>query len=232
MNLLVDILFPLATLLIGYLLGSIPTAIIIGKLFFKQDIRDYGSHNPGGTNAMRTWGKVPGAIVIIIDMAKAIIAFWSVVLIIYLTNLHNILDKNAIAWSIWLTALGSVLGHCYSFILKFKGGKGVATYFGSLGSSSFFQFGIGLCVFLFSLLGKKIVGLSSILTTTIACVVAWVLYFVSLNPSCSNFIDCLFICNPSILFMNIAYPIVVTLMTIIVIFRHKQNIKNMLNKTN
>lgn len=229
---MIDILFPFATLLIGYILGSIPTAIIIGKLFYKQDIRDYGSHNPGGTNAMRTWGKVPGVLVMLIDMAKAAAAFWSIILIIYLTDLHNIMDLNAISWSIWLTALGTVLGHCYSFILKFKGGKGVATFIGALGTSSFFQFGIGLCTFVFSLLKKKIVGFSSILMVSIATLVAWIMYFVALIPECSKFISYLFICNPNILFMNIAYPIVVTLMAFVVIFRHKENIKKMLEKTN
>ena len=73
MNILViNILAVLFCLILGYLFGSIPTAVVIGKVFFHKDPRDYGSHNAGGTNAGRLFGKKIGFLVIVLDMLKTI----------------------------------------------------------------------------------------------------------------------------------------------------------------
>ena len=70
--LLLNILVSLIILIFGYVFGSIPTAVWVGKIFFHQDPRDYGSHNAGGTNAGRLWGKKVGFCVIMLDMIKTI----------------------------------------------------------------------------------------------------------------------------------------------------------------
>ena len=69
---LINILCVLFCLLFGYFVGSIPTAVWVGKVFFHQDPRNYGSHNAGGTNAGRLWGKKVGFLVIVLDMLKTI----------------------------------------------------------------------------------------------------------------------------------------------------------------
>ena len=71
-----NILIALGCLLSGYLIGSFPTSVVIGKVFFHKDPRDYGSHNPGGTNAGRIFGKKVGFIIIVIDMIKTIAPLW------------------------------------------------------------------------------------------------------------------------------------------------------------
>lgn len=221
-----DILVPILSFLIAYLLGGIPTSIIVGKVFFKQDVRDYGSKNPGGTNATRLWGKKVGFTIIFIDMIKAIAPVWIAILVIRFTNLNNLMLEDSKSWAIWLAPLGSVVGHCYSIYLKFKGGKGVSTIVGSLGSTNVVICGLGFITFIVTLFTKRMVSLASILMSLVATITSWVLYILY---SCGyEAINNLFIFHPELLNMNIAYPIVVTLMTIIIIVRHRENIVRML----
>lgn len=76
--LLINILAVVICLVIGYFFGSIPTAVWVGKIFFHQDPRDYGSHNAGGTNAGRLWGKKVGFIIICLDMLKTVVPMYLV----------------------------------------------------------------------------------------------------------------------------------------------------------
>lgn len=115
--------------LIGYLLGSIPTAYIAGRWLRGLDIRQHGSGNVGATNVFRVLGPGPGVVVLAIDIAKGwAAAYWVA---------HLGAPSGAIAWlsaspmqqAWWPCFLGlvSVLGHSYTCFLGFKGGKGVAT---------------------------------------------------------------------------------------------------------
>jgi len=103
---------------ISYLMGSVPFGFILTKFFLKQDIRNIGSGNIGATNALRTGNKLIGYSTLILDIAKAIIP------IIYVKNTYPDL--------IYLASLSAFLGHVFPIWLKFKGGKGVATYVGVL----------------------------------------------------------------------------------------------------
>lgn len=105
-------------LLIGYIFGCFQSAYILGKIFKKPDIRNYGSGNLGTTNASRVLGIKFGFAVFIFDVLKAIL---SCLLAKYLFK-HNL----AIIWS----GLGVILGHDFPFFLKFKGGKGIACLIG------------------------------------------------------------------------------------------------------
>lgn len=140
-------------LLIGYLLGSIPFALIIGKVFYKTDIRQFGSGNLGGTNAGRVLGKKAGAAVIFLDVMKAVLA-------IYIVSLF---DKEA---SIW-TGLAVCIGHCYPIFANFKGGKAVSNMFGFLVAVSLFTVNNIWCLlipfacFILCLYLSKMVSLSS-----------------------------------------------------------------------
>jgi len=103
-------------ILLAYIIGSIPWALIIGKCFYNKDVRQFGSHNLGGTNASRVLGLKAGFAVIILDLSKCL-------LVMFITAYIN---KDLIA----LTGLVCCLGHCYPVFAQFKGGKAVATGFG------------------------------------------------------------------------------------------------------
>lgn len=110
---------------IAYLIGSIPTALIISRYFFKIDIRDYGSGNMGATNTFRVLGSKFGTIVMVGDMLKGVFA---VALYHFLPYyLSNELDRTNFMLGLGIAA---VVGHIYPIWAQFKGGKGVATLFG------------------------------------------------------------------------------------------------------
>ena len=100
--------------IISYLMGSIPFGLILTKIFLKKDIREIGSGNIGGTNALRTGNKLIGYSTLVMDITKAIIP------VIYVKI--NFPDL------IYIASLCTFLGHVFPVWLKFKGGKGVATY--------------------------------------------------------------------------------------------------------
>ena len=102
----------------SYLMGSIPFAFILTKIFLKKDIREIGSGNIGATNALRTGNKLVGYTTLILDIVKAIIP------VIYVKMNYPEL--------IYIASLCAFLGHVFPIWLKFKGGKGVATYVGIL----------------------------------------------------------------------------------------------------
>ena len=146
----------LAAALIGYLLGSIPFALVIGKVFYKKDIRNYGSKNLGGSNAGRVLGKKAGLAVMTLDILKVTMA-------IFVTSLFA---KNETA--LILAGLFAAFGHCFPLFANFKGGKAVATMYGFLfgmaliGGYSFWIFFVPLFTFLVILYIRKIVALASV----------------------------------------------------------------------
>jgi acyl phosphate:glycerol-3-phosphate acyltransferase len=116
-------------IILAYLIGSIPTALIISKKYFAIDIRDYGSGNMGATNTFRVLGKRYGTIVMICDILKGMIATGLYILIPY--YLHNVNGMERTNFMIGL-GLSAVLGHVFPIWANFKGGKGVATLFGMI----------------------------------------------------------------------------------------------------
>ena len=109
----------------GYVLGSVPSAVWIGKLFFKKDVRQFGSGNAGATNTFRVLGKTAGTVVLIMDIAKGFVAVqiprWAGVGL----DVPGGMDDFAL-----LCGLAAVVGHLYPVFARFKGGKGVATALG------------------------------------------------------------------------------------------------------
>ncbi len=117
----------LISIIFAYLIGSIPTALIISKRYFDIDIREYGSGNMGATNTFRVLGPRFGTIVMVADMLKGIIA---VALYNFFPNyLHNELGRTNLMIGLGLAA---VAGHIFPIWAQFRGGKGVATLFGML----------------------------------------------------------------------------------------------------
>lgn len=112
-------------IVLAYLIGSIPTALIISRHFFQIDIREYGSGNMGATNTFRVLGAKFGTVVMVGDMLKGVFAVALYNLLPY--YLTNELDRTNLMIGLGLAA---VIGHIYPIWAQFKGGKGVATLFG------------------------------------------------------------------------------------------------------
>ncbi|WP_019155482.1 glycerol-3-phosphate 1-O-acyltransferase PlsY [Robertmurraya massiliosenegalensis] len=106
-------------LIAAYLIGSIPTALIVGKLFFRIDIREHGSNNPGATNTIRVLGKRAGLIVLIVDVGKGALA----------ASLPILFQLDMLPLTLGLIA---VVGHCFPIFAHFRGGKAIATTAGAL----------------------------------------------------------------------------------------------------
>lgn len=154
-------------ILVGYFLGSIPFALVIGKVFFKKDIRNYGSGNLGGGNAGRVLGKKAGVSVMTLDILKVSLA-------IFIAGCLK--DGEGIAVA---AGLAAAIGHCFPIFAKFKGGKAVATMYGFLFGMAIFG-GYGLSIFLLPLVTFlivlyiwKIIALASICSAIFITVYAY-----------------------------------------------------------
>lgn len=141
-------------LMFGYIMGCFSTAYFVGKLN-KVDISKYGSGNMGTTNALRTLGAKAGAITLIGDVLKAVIAILLVKYVLFPG--HESLDLFSI-----YTGLGVVIGHNYPFWLKFKGGKGMAATGGVMASLDPLIIPIGLPLFIISIAITKYVSVGSL----------------------------------------------------------------------
>ena len=175
----------------SYLMGSIPFGLILTKLFLNKDIREIGSGNIGATNALRTGNKLIGYSTLILDIAKAIIP------VIYVKfNYPDI---------IYIVSLCAFLGHVFPIWLKFKGGKGVATYVGILFSINIILGFIFVASWLFIFLLSKYSSLSSIIGSI--SVPIYILIAGQIN-------DAIFF----------------AIMFILIFFTHRENIKRLKNK--
>lgn len=137
-------------ILLSYLLGSIPFALLVGKLGYGIDIRQHGSGNLGGTNTFRILGKKAGFIVSAADVLKGTLA--ASLPVILNADLHPL-----------VAGIPAVIGHCYPVFAKFKGGKAVATSGGVLLFAEPLLFLLVLLTFFLSLYISKYVSLSSIM---------------------------------------------------------------------
>ncbi len=151
-------------LVIGYLLGSISSAILICKAFGLADPRLQGSGNPGATNVLRLGGKLPAALVFLVDCLKGM--------------LPVLLAKWLMLPDIWLGLIGvaAFLGHLYPVFFKFKGGKGVATAFGIILALSPMLAGILFAIWLSFILLTRYVSLASVLAAASLPVFAYMLH--------------------------------------------------------
>jgi len=147
---------------VAYLLGSIPTAIWVGKRFYGLDVREHGSKNAGATNTFRVLGKKPGIIVLTVDVLKGLLAVILPQLVLDSNLSHNEMMNIKIVASIMV-----ILGHVFPLFAGFKGGKGVATSLGVIFAlhpvAAFVCLGIFLAVFLafhFVSLGAIITAIS------------------------------------------------------------------------
>lgn len=227
---------------IGYLFGAAPTSVIIGKVFFHQDPRDYGSHNPGGTNAGRLWGKKVGFIVIVLDMLKTILPLWicffacryikvdglSLCPTIEDCGRTGINTAHIIVWPVyWVATIGCMVGHCWPVFAQFKGGKGVSCFMGVLASSSW-MLGLipGLMYFLFLKI-TKYVSLTGIIVGIVCTIMSWmwaIIWLCGIVPPEFYWLP-MWGTN---LIGNWVLAADFTIMTAIMIIRHHENIDRLL----
>jgi acyl phosphate:glycerol-3-phosphate acyltransferase len=175
-----NITIAIGIFLVAYLLGSFPTGYLAGKLLKGIDIREHGSGSTGATNVLRTLGKVPGSIVLLIDAVKGALAV-TIVNTIFTFNLVPALPIEWQAYLVPLAATGAILGHSKSIWLNFGGGKSVATGVGVLLAMSW-QVGLAtMVVFGITIAISRIVSISSIAGAI--SVTIWMLLFDRPLPS-------------------------------------------------
>jgi glycerol-3-phosphate acyltransferase PlsY len=161
----------------GFLLGSIPIGLILGKLIFKTDIRAQGSGNIGAANALRTLGKGGAVAVLFLD------AFKGFILPFFLNPLFSgsLVESTFLPLHIHIpehlpaaaAALGSVIGHCYSPWLRFRGGKGVATHLGAMFALAWPAGLIFIAVWLLAVVPTRLSSLGSLTASAISVVPLW-----------------------------------------------------------
>ena len=146
----------------GFFAGSIPFGVLVGRAFFQTDIRAAGSGNIGAANALRTLGKKAGAAILVLDALKGAAA-----ILIAVEFARGAGDPRAVA-SIPLAGLAAVLGHCYTPWLRFRGGKGVATYLGAAFALSWEAGAVFVVVWLAAVTRTQYASLGSMLATLAA----------------------------------------------------------------
>ena len=177
--------------IVSYLMGSIPFGLILTKIFLKKDIREIGSGNIGATNALRTGNKLIGYSTLILDVLKAVIP------VLYVKI--NFPD------AVYISALFAFIGHVFPVWLKFKGGKGVATYVGILFSLNIiYGLVFGIC---------------------------WlIIFFISKYSSLASLIGSLSIPFYILVIEGSENVFFYVIMFILIFFTHRENIKRLKNK--
>ena len=176
---------------ISYLMGSIPFGFILTKIFLKKDIREIGSGNIGATNALRTGNKTIGYSTLVLDILKAIAP------VVYVKIFYQDF--------LYIASLCAFLGHVFPIWLKFKGGKGVATYVGILFAINIY-FGIIFTISWF------------------------ITFFISKYSSLSSLIGAASIPVYLLILTQFDQVIFFTIMFVLIFFTHRENIKRLKNK--
>ena len=141
----------------AYLVGSIPSAVWLGKRFYKIDVREFGSGNAGATNTFRVLGKKAGIVVLVCDILKGSLS----VLLAFLSS-YNVNSNQFVNLQLAL-GIAAVVGHVFPVFAGFRGGKGVATILGIVICLTPITSALGLIVFLTVLILTRYVSLSSIM---------------------------------------------------------------------
>ncbi|HFO0855307.1 TPA: glycerol-3-phosphate 1-O-acyltransferase PlsY [Staphylococcus aureus] len=182
-------------LLLSYLIGAFPSGFVIGKLFFKKDIRQFGSGNTGATNSFRVLGRPAGFLVTFLDIFKGFITvFFPLWLPVHADGPISIFFTNGL-----IVGLFAILGHVYPVYLKFQGGKAVATSAGVVLGVNPILLLILAIIFFIVLKIFKYVSLASIVAA-ICCVIG------------------------SLIIQDYILLVVSFLVSIILIIRHRSNI--------
>ena len=177
---------------LSYLSGSIPFGLILAKFFLNKDLRKIGSKNIGATNVLRTGNKLIAGLTLIFDITKGVIPV--------------LLTKEYFADLLYLSSLAAFLGHIFPVWLKFKGGKGVATYLGIL-----FVLSLNLIfIFCISWIIISLVTKYSSLSSIVSALIIFVFSFLNYNFELTSYLFVTFI---------------------IILYKHRQKIVRIKNKS-
>ena len=188
----------------GYLIGSVPFGLVLTKMSGLGDIRNIGSGNIGATNVLRTGNKKIAFLTLILDGSKGALALFLLTSVLTNTSILN-LYKSELIMSV--VAISSVLGHCFPIWLNFKGGKGVATGFGTI---LFFNLIVGIIALIIWVLIAKLFKISSMS----ALISYFLIPFLMIFNSAENY-----------------FIIASIFISLICWFQHRENIKRLLNRT-
>jgi len=191
LNILFVSLFVL--IIISYIIGSVNSSIVFSKIYKLPDPREYGSKNPGATNILRSGNKILALAIVIFDILKG---FLPVVIAYYFLKEDLYVQ---------IVGVIAVIGHIYPIFYKFKGGKGVATSFGSILAFDFILGLICLMTWLITSFLFRYSALSAIVSFTFLPIYTWLSY------------------------ENYTITSIYLILAIVVIYKHKTNIKNLLN---
>jgi len=151
-------MFELLLFIYAYLLGSVPTALWVSRIFFGIDIREHGSKNMGASNTFRVLGAGYGLVVLLIDMLKG----WLAVALASKVTLDYWMGGETMLWQLML-GLTAVLGHIFPLFAGFRGGKGIATLFGVVLAIQPWTALIGVLVFVLVVVVTRYISLASLL---------------------------------------------------------------------
>ena len=189
-------------LITGYLLGSIPTAVWIGKFFYKIDVREYGSGNAGATNTFRVLGKKAGIPVLLIDVLKGYLAVNLAYFSPYVVGGNQFINLELVL------GIASLVGHIFPLFASFRGGKGIATLLGIVLGVHLFGALICMAIFIIILIISGYVSLGSMLSAICFPIIV-IFIFKSTVPSL------------------IIFSILIAIMVLIT---HQKNIERLLRK--
>ena len=188
----------------GYLIGSVPFGLVLTKMSGLGDIRNIGSGNIGATNVLRTGNKKIAFLTLILDGSKGALALFLLTSILTNTSILSLYNYELI---MSVVAISSILGHCFPIWLNFKGGKGVATGFGTI---LFFNLIVGIIALIIWVLIAKLFKISSMS----ALISYFLIPFLMIFNSAENY-----------------FIIASIFISLICWFQHRENIKRLLNRT-
>lgn len=191
---------------VGYFLGSINTSIIISRLFFGEDVRNYGSGNAGMTNVLRTYGKKSAALTLLGDVLKTVIAILIGRFIGFPVMFGSVIGESVygVSFAGYITALFCVIGHTFPAYYKFKGGKGVLCAAAAIAMLSPLTFVWLFIMFVIIVVGTKFVSLGSVIA-------------VMTYPILLDRVEGTSICT-----------VIAFMMAALVVYNHRANIKRLL----
>lgn len=226
----VNIVTAIVVSLVSYLLGAIPTGVIIGKAFFHTDIREHGSKNAGGTNAGRVLGKKYGILVIVLDMLKTAIPMYGTWAILTFSPLKDFMmwgSYNAAPLFYWGSVLFCAIGHCASVFLSFKGGKAVSCFMGTNVLTSWIEFIMAGITFLIVAKKSHYISVASLTAGILGTFTAWVVAIIAVSASWNPHWLTFMFGFESAPFLGIEFAVVDTIISGILIFRHRSNIQRL-----
>ncbi len=203
--------YAIGVVIFAYLVGSINFAVIFSNVFLKKDVREMGSGNAGATNVLRNAGVLPGVLTFLCDALKGFVASFAGKLVFDYVFVATSSELALPVYGAYLCGLACMLGHVFPVFFQFKGGKGVATSVGIFAVCCPIAIISGLAVFAIITLLSRYVSLASILATLVVVTLSLILH-----DKAAWFIPQAVLCVS---------------MGVLVIAKHKENIKRLLNGT-